>query len=65
MNRASNTTLQELRSFAVERLNDNNLGTVFRHELEVKLSSAPKPEPFCLDDKWKRIEEARTQKGVI
>jgi hypothetical protein len=35
--RASNTTPQQLRRFAVERLNDGNVATMYRHELEAEL----------------------------
>jgi hypothetical protein len=58
INRASNTTPQQLRRFAVERLNDGNVATMCRHELEAELSGASEPEPLSLNDKWRRMEEA-------
>jgi hypothetical protein len=56
--RASNTMPQQLRRFAVERLNDGNIAIMYRHELEVELSGASEPEPPSLDDKWLLMEEA-------
>jgi hypothetical protein len=59
LSQASNTTPQQLRRFAVERLNDGNVATMYRHGLEAELSGASEPpEPLNLDDKWKRMEEA-------
>jgi hypothetical protein len=58
MSGASNTTPQQLRRFAVERLNNGNVTTMYRHELETELSDTSEPEPLSLNDKWKRMEEA-------
>jgi hypothetical protein len=60
ISRARNTTPQHQRRFAVERLNDRklNVATMYRHELEAKLSGASEPEPLKLDNKCKRMEEA-------
>jgi hypothetical protein len=58
ISRASNTTPQQLRRFAGERLNDGKLGTMYSHELEAELSGASEPESMSLDEKWKRLEEA-------
>jgi hypothetical protein len=41
---ASNTTSQQLRRFAVVRLNDGNVATMYRHELEVELPGTSEPE---------------------
>jgi hypothetical protein len=49
---------QQLRRFAVECLNDGNVATMYRHELEAELSGASEPEPLSLDDKLKWMEEA-------
>jgi hypothetical protein len=57
MSRASNTTTQQLRRSAVERLNDGNVATMYGHELEAELSGASEPESLSLNDKWKRMEE--------
>jgi hypothetical protein len=56
ISRASNTTPQQLRRFAVERLNDENVAIMYRHELEAELSCASELEPLNLDDKWKWME---------
>jgi hypothetical protein len=37
INRASNTTPQQLRRFTVERLNDGTLATIYRYKLEAEL----------------------------
>jgi hypothetical protein len=58
ISRASNTTPQQLRRFAVERLNDGNVATMYRHELEAELLGASEPKQLCLNDKWRRMEEA-------
>jgi hypothetical protein len=58
ISRASNTTPQQLRRFAVERLNDGNVATMYRHELEAELSGASEPEPLNLNDKWRQMEVA-------
>jgi hypothetical protein len=50
-NRASNTTPQQLRPFAVERLSDVHVATIYHHELEAKLSGASEREPLSLNDK--------------
>jgi hypothetical protein len=55
LSRPSNTTPQQLRRFSVERLNDGNVASMYRNEMEAELSDTSEPEP--LDDKWKRIEE--------
>jgi hypothetical protein len=44
--------------FAVERVNDGHVATMYRHELEAELWDASKPEPQNLNDKWERMEEA-------
>jgi hypothetical protein len=49
--RASNTTPQQLRRDAVELLNDGNVATMYRHELEAELSNASEPEPLSLNVK--------------
>jgi hypothetical protein len=58
ISRASNTTPQQLRRFAVEGLNDGNVAKMFRHELVAKLSVASGPKRLSLDNKWKWLEEA-------
>jgi hypothetical protein len=55
--RASNTTPQQLRRFAVERLNDGNVEKTCRHELEAELLDASEPEPLSLNDKWKKMQK--------
>jgi hypothetical protein len=55
---ASNKTPQQLRRFAVERLDDRNVATMCHHELEAGLSGALEPDPLSLNDKWKRMEES-------
>jgi hypothetical protein len=55
--RASNTTPQQPRRFPVERLNNENVTTIYRHELEAELSGALVREPLSLDVKLKLIEE--------
>jgi hypothetical protein len=48
----------QIRRFAVERLNDRNVETVYHYELGAELPGVSEPEPLGLDDKWKRVEEA-------
>jgi hypothetical protein len=55
INRASNTTPQQLKLFAVGRLNDGNVEIMYRHKLEAELSGEAEPEPLSLNDKWKRM----------
>jgi hypothetical protein len=57
ISRASNTTPQQLRRFAVERLNNGNAATMYPYVLETKLPGALEPELLSLDDKWERMEE--------
>jgi hypothetical protein len=57
ISRASNTMPKQLRCFAVERLNDGNVATMYHHELEAEQSDASEAEPLSLDDKWKQMEE--------
>jgi hypothetical protein len=45
-------------------LNDGNIETVYRHELEAKLPGASQPEQLSLDDKWKRMEEAARKVAI-
>jgi hypothetical protein len=62
ISRVSNMTPQQLRCFAVERLNDGNVATMCR--LETELSGASQTEPLSLDNKWKQMEKA-VQKVAI
>jgi hypothetical protein len=58
ISRASNMTPQQLKRFAVERLNDGNVATMYRHDLEAELPGASEPEPVSFVEKWKRMKEA-------
>jgi hypothetical protein len=58
ISRASNQTPQQLRLFAVERLNDGNVATMYCQETEAELSGASEPESVSFNHKWKRMEEA-------
>ena len=56
--RASNTKPQQLRRFAVDRLNNRDVATRYHDELEAELQGAGGPEPLSLDEQWKRTEQA-------
>jgi hypothetical protein len=52
ISRPKNKTSQQLRRFAIERLNVGNIATIYRYQLEAELSAASE------DGKSKRMENA-------
>jgi hypothetical protein len=53
---ASNTKPQQLRRFAVDRLNDRDVASRYYDELESELQSV-QAQQLSLDEKWKKLEE--------
>jgi hypothetical protein len=54
--RASNTKLQQLRRFAVDRLKDRDVASRYYDELESELQGV-QAQPLSLDEKCKKLEE--------
>jgi hypothetical protein len=54
--RASNTKLQQLRRFAVDRLKDRDVASRYYDELESELQGV-QAQPLSLDEKCKKLEK--------